>query len=55
MGSDSSIAQLARKRARDKAALVLFGRAVVATMTVISGWLGFLTGISPAELAFRSL
>src|SRR6185437_10063370 len=45
MGSDSSIAQLARKRARDKAALVLFGRAVVATMTVISGWLGFLTGI----------
>ncbi len=45
MRSGSSIAQLARKRARDKAALVLFGRAVVATMAVISGWLGFLTGI----------
>ena len=34
-----------RKRARNKAALVLFGRAVVATMAVVSGWLGFLTGI----------
>ena len=45
MRSGSSIAQLARKRARNKAALVLFGRAVVSTMAVVSGWLGFLTGI----------
>ena len=43
--SGSSIVQLARKRARNKAALVLFGRSVVATMAVVSGWLGFLTGI----------
>ena len=41
----SSIVQLARKRARNKAALVLFGRSVVATMAVVSGWLGFLAGI----------
>jgi signal transduction histidine kinase/CheY-like chemotaxis protein len=41
----SSIAQLARKRARNKTSLVLFGRAVVSTMAVVSGWLGFLTGI----------
>jgi signal transduction histidine kinase/CheY-like chemotaxis protein len=45
MRSGSSIAQLARKRARNKASLVLFGRAVVSTMAVVSGWLGFLTGI----------
>ncbi len=45
MRSGSAIAQLARKRARNKASLVLFGRAVVSTMAVVSGWLGFLTGI----------
>ncbi|MFI4961083.1 MAG: ATP-binding protein [Hyphomicrobiales bacterium] len=45
MRSGTAIAQLARKRARNKASLVLFGRAVVATMAVVSGWLGFLTGI----------
>jgi len=45
MRSGSAIAQLARKRARNKASLVLFGRAVVATMAVVSGWLGFLTGV----------
>src|SRR5476649_1507402 len=45
MRSGSAIAQLARKRARNKASLVLFGRAVVATMAVVSSWLGFLTGI----------
>ena len=44
-GTLNSIAQRARKRARNKAALVLFGRSVVATMAVVSGWLGFLTGI----------
>lgn len=43
--SGLSIVQMARKRARNKAALVLFGRSVVATMAVVSGWLGFLTGI----------
>ena len=41
----NSITQRARKRARNKAALVLFGRSVVATMAVVSGWLGFLTGV----------
>src|ERR1035437_421540 len=45
MRSGSAIAQLARKRARNKASLVLFGRTVVSTMAVVSGWLGFLTGI----------
>ena len=45
MESGSSIAQLQRKRTRNKAALVLFGRAVVSTMAVASGWLGFMTGI----------
>jgi len=45
MGSGSSIAHSVRLRARNKAALVLFGRAVMATMAVVSGWLGFLTGI----------
>src|ERR1039457_5408964 len=45
MRSGSAIAQLARKRARNKASLVLFGRAVMATMAAVSGWLGFLTGI----------
>ncbi len=44
-GSQNSIVQRTRKRARNKAALVLFGRAVVTTMTVVSGWLGFLTGV----------
>jgi signal transduction histidine kinase/CheY-like chemotaxis protein len=44
-GSQNSIAQRTRKRARNKAALVLFGRAVVATMAIVSGWLGFITGI----------
>ena len=45
MKSGASVAQLARHRARNMAALVLFGRAVVSTMAVVSGWLGFLTGI----------
>src|SRR5450631_3593465 len=45
MRSGASVAQLARHRARNKAALVLFGRAVVSTMAVVSGWLGFLTGV----------
>jgi signal transduction histidine kinase/CheY-like chemotaxis protein len=45
MGSGASITDAARKRARNKAALVLFGRSVVATMAVVSGWLGFLAGI----------
>ena len=31
--------------ARNKAALILFGRAVVSTLAVVSGWLGFLTGV----------
>ena len=45
LGSQDSLALKLRKRARNKAALVLFGRSVVATMSVVSGWLGFLTGI----------
>src|ERR1700693_5663792 len=44
-GSADSITRLARRRARNKAALVLFGRAVMSTMAVASGWLGFLTGV----------
>jgi signal transduction histidine kinase/CheY-like chemotaxis protein len=44
-GSLNQIAQRARRRGRNKAALVLFGRSVMATMAVVSGWLGFLTGI----------
>jgi signal transduction histidine kinase/CheY-like chemotaxis protein len=45
MNSGSSIARSARKRARNTASLILFGRAVVSTMAVVSGWLGFLAGI----------
>jgi PAS domain S-box-containing protein len=47
MGSQlhDPIARLARRRKRNKAALVLFGRAVVSTLAVVSGWLGFLTGV----------
>ncbi len=45
LGSQDSLALKLRKRGRNKAALVLFGRSVVATMSVVSGWLGFLTGI----------
>src|SRR5664279_4712668 len=45
MRPGATVAQLARHRARNKAALVLFGRAVVSTMAVVSGWLGFLTGV----------
>ena len=44
-GSQDSVVRLARRRARNTAALVLFGRAVVSTMAAVSGWLGFLTGI----------
>jgi len=44
-GSQDSIARLVRRRARNKAALVLFGRAAVSTLAVVSGWLGFLTGV----------
>jgi hypothetical protein len=32
-------------RARNEASLVRFGRAVVSTMTVISGWLGDIGGL----------
>ncbi len=47
MGSRSqdSVVRQARQRARNKSALILFGRAVVSTMAVVSGWLGFLTGV----------
>jgi len=45
MGSLDQVTRLVRRRARNTAALILFGRSVVATMTVISGWLGFLTGV----------
>ncbi len=45
MDSSSFIVQSARKRARNTASLILFGRAVVSTMAVVSGWLGFLAGI----------
>ncbi|HEX5213333.1 MAG TPA: ATP-binding protein [Pseudolabrys sp.] len=48
-GSHNTVAQRARRHARNKAALVLFGRSVVATMAVVSGWLGFLTGIRLQE------
>jgi signal transduction histidine kinase/CheY-like chemotaxis protein len=45
MDPGSSIVQSARKRTRNTASLILFGRAVVSTMAVVSGWLGFLAGI----------
>jgi signal transduction histidine kinase/CheY-like chemotaxis protein len=44
-GSQNTIAQQVRRRARNKAALVLFGRSVMATMALVSGWLGFITGV----------
>ncbi len=39
-----SITAAQRKRARDRAALVLFGRSVVVTLSVISALIGFLAG-----------
>src|SRR5664280_2944596 len=44
-GSRSKPVAIIRTAARNKAALVLFGRAVVTTLAVISGALGFLAGI----------
>ncbi|HEY5217329.1 MAG TPA: PAS domain S-box protein, partial [Pseudolabrys sp.] len=44
-GSRSKPVATIRTAARNKAALVLFGRAVVTTLAVISGGLGFLAGI----------
>ena len=44
-GSQNSVTQRANTRGRNTAALVLFGRSAVATLAVVSGWLGFLTGI----------
>ncbi|HTQ83755.1 MAG TPA: ATP-binding protein [Pseudolabrys sp.] len=43
--SDSSPVYVIRKSARNRAALVLFGRAVVTTLAIVSAGLGFLTGI----------
>jgi signal transduction histidine kinase/CheY-like chemotaxis protein len=45
MNPGASITNAARRRARNKAALVLFGRVVVSTLAVVSGWLGFISGI----------
>ena len=45
MNSSASPAFAVRRRQRNRAALVLFGRAVVTTLAVVSGALGFLTGI----------
>ena len=42
--NSKSITARQRKRARNRAALVLFGRSVVITLSVISGILGFLAG-----------
>jgi PAS domain S-box-containing protein len=44
-GSQHKTVSAFRTSARNKAALVLFGRAVVATLAVVSGWLGFLAGV----------
>jgi signal transduction histidine kinase/CheY-like chemotaxis protein len=44
-GSQNSATQRANTRGRNTAALVLFGRSAVGTLAVVSGWLGFLTGI----------
>ncbi len=41
----AKIVSVFRTSARNKASLVLFGRAVVSTMAVVSGWLGFITGV----------
>jgi signal transduction histidine kinase/CheY-like chemotaxis protein len=47
MGAESQnlVTQRANTRARNTAALVLFGRSAVATLAGVSGWLGFLAGI----------
>jgi signal transduction histidine kinase/DNA-binding response OmpR family regulator len=45
MKPGTSITNAARRRARNKAALVLFGRVVMSTLAVVSGWLGFISGI----------
>jgi len=45
MPSTADTVSSVRKSARNKAALILFGRSVVITMSVMSGALGFLAGI----------
>src|SRR6202166_1114169 len=44
-GSSFSITKAVRKRSRSTASLVLFGRAVVTTLSIASAWLGFLAGV----------
>jgi signal transduction histidine kinase/CheY-like chemotaxis protein len=44
-GSSSSTTLAARQRSRNEAALLLFGRAVVTTLSIVSAWLGFLAGV----------
>jgi hypothetical protein len=45
MQPDSSAVSMIPTRERNRAALVLFGRAAVTTLGIVSGVLGFLTGI----------
>jgi signal transduction histidine kinase/CheY-like chemotaxis protein len=44
-GSSFSITRTIRKRSRNEAALLLFGRVVVFTLSIVSACLGFLAGI----------
>ncbi|MGH7089949.1 MAG: histidine kinase dimerization/phospho-acceptor domain-containing protein, partial [Stellaceae bacterium] len=50
--SSLSLVRAARTSSRNKAALVLFGRAAMTTMAVVSGTIGFLVGIRLQSASF---
>ena len=52
MRLDSDVSIIGR-RERNRAALVLFGRAAVTTLGIVSGGLGFLTGIEFARPSYN--
>src|SRR5664279_579004 len=45
-GSRTKTVSAIRTASRNTAALILFGRTVVITLSIVSAWLGFLAGIS---------
>jgi PAS domain S-box-containing protein len=52
MRSTASITRSLRTRQRNLAAFVLFGRAAMTTLAVVSAWLGFLTGVHMESSAY---
>jgi PAS domain S-box-containing protein len=51
-GSTPPNVKAIRKASRNRAALVLFGRAVMTTLGIVSAWLGFLSGIEAQRATY---